>query len=378
MICPSSRLSSPNVLKLLCLLAIIPVGYFYGASRLQSEMPNHEFVRRSKNELKFANSFHKWMFENLDYSRGFAESQKHRMVEFAFDDQQLKNRFEKEFWPTHMRTSSNGVFASPLYTEVDRKSNNIWKVASRVKFISTEAEFPTVNSSIVFEIDHSCKPPKITDYKFEYGHTELLELWADSKNHNLSIHSVQALFYFKNAVNYIFQSQHQLAVEELSRAIEIEPSFRNAIILKAQAAGYLRAEKAYPIICEALEKYPTMTSLYLVRSGVKLDLSDYEGALLDLESASKSNQSNWGLLINRAYCLSQLGRHKEALADLDKAISLRPDDKSTFCYRGFAKEASGDRIGAYFDFAEAKSQVPFLRFDAQNHPSLCPYITFAQ
>jgi Flp pilus assembly protein TadD len=44
----------------------------------------------------------------------------------------------------------------------------------------------------------------------------------------------------------------------------------------------------------------------------------------------------------------------KAIADLDEAIRLDPDDANTYQYRGLAYEKKGEKAKAEADFAQAK------------------------
>lgn len=55
----------------------------------------------------------------------------------------------------------------------------------------------------------------------------------------------------------------------------------------------------------------------------------------------------------RAFFLLKLNRQKEALADLDRIIALRPGKAQHYLTRGMVYSETGDRNRAQSDFAEA-------------------------
>jgi tetratricopeptide (TPR) repeat protein len=92
---------------------------------------------------------------------------------------------------------------------------------------------------------------------------------------------------------------------------------------------------------------------------------DYEGAIKDYSQAIKINK-NWGAdepkigyfglssaYFARATANYSLRQYPEAIADLDQAIKLSPENADAYYNRGLAKQNTGDKTGAIPDFQKA-------------------------
>jgi tetratricopeptide (TPR) repeat protein len=65
------------------------------------------------------------------------------------------------------------------------------------------------------------------------------------------------------------------------------------------------------------------------------------------------------IYINRAVVLIKQQRYREAIAQLDKGISMEPDElEKAYFNRGLAREQVDDIRGAYFDFKRASELDP--------------------
>jgi len=98
---------------------------------------------------------------------------------------------------------------------------------------------------------------------------------------------------------------------------------------------------------------------YVNRSVVRLRVRDYSGALADCDQSI----ARWPDLaephVNRGAALINLDRPRDALSELDLAIT-RGLDKVHLAYynRGLAKEKLNDARGAYLDYRKAQEIDP--------------------
>lgn len=366
----------PATLTLLTLLALVPAGYLYGHAVFQSKAATVKWERRTETEQKVANLFHKWLYDEIDYSRGFKNRIVNGTVDFA--NSKIRDQFETELWPQNLRSNSSGIFASPIFTDAVRKGRNIWKVSSTVSFTTVHGNEGYLQDTIIFDIDLSARPPKILRYKHEYPEIDVGEFLANSKISEHSKYSSRSVSLFKKAAYENFSNHYQTAVDDLSKALLIEPTFKNAAILRAQIAALrLKPEMGERILTETINLLPDRWSLYRARASLRLDQGNYAGALEDLNLSIKYEPEIAASYLNRGYCLSQFKKHKEALADMDLVIKLEPKYKFFHFHRALEREASGDVVGAFWDFTEVRLNCPGEFFDENNQrQSVVPYVMF--
>jgi len=146
----------------------------------------------------------------------------------------------------------------------------------------------------------------------------------------------------------------------------------NAVVLVvgggAGAQCYATAEygdpfKAFDICSRALSDQEMSVrdraATYINRSVVRLRVHDWSGALGDTDLAITRVSNIGEAYVNRGAALINLNRTKEALTDLDKAITIGLDKVHLAYYnRGLAKEKMNDTRGAYADYRKALDLDP--------------------
>ncbi|HYE45068.1 MAG TPA: DUF3857 domain-containing protein [Caulobacter sp.] len=83
-----------------------------------------------------------------------------------------------------------------------------------------------------------------------------------------------------------------------------------------------------------------------------------EAALRDCDTALQLEPRNAPTLDSRGFVLMRLGRWKDAIADYDKATTIRPDSAESLFGRALAKYGAGDKAGGDADIAEARKLDP--------------------
>lgn len=76
-------------------------------------------------------------------------------------------------------------------------------------------------------------------------------------------------------------------------------------------------------------------------------------ALAGFDRLLQNGVSDGNLLHDRAVCIFQLGRQKEALAELDKAVALEPNNPYRYASRAWIRAALKDVDGAIEDYKKA-------------------------
>ncbi len=150
------------------------------------------------------------------------------------------------------------------------------------------------------------------------------------------------------------------ALEDYYQAICLDPKFSMAYA----ARGYLKESKSNDID-GAINDYTIALTLTAddvttrcFRGNLLRGKGDFNGALKDFNKTIEI-APNWAFgYVSRGFLLLyKIGKTKEAIADFDKALTLNPQDSTTYNYRGDAKKHLGDAEGAQADYAKADSLV---------------------
>jgi tetratricopeptide (TPR) repeat protein len=98
---------------------------------------------------------------------------------------------------------------------------------------------------------------------------------------------------------------------------------------------------------------------YNNRGIVYLRMMDLDEALSDFERAERLNPNIGELFVNRGAVLISQRKHAEALAQIDRGLTMGIEEPHKAYYnRAIAKEALDDMRGAYFDYKKAVELDP--------------------
>lgn len=150
------------------------------------------------------------------------------------------------------------------------------------------------------------------------------------------------------------------ALADYSQAIKLNPKFVDA--LKSRANLYEKrsnAERAIADLDAAIALAPEHIELFsdrcLVRAkaGRELDL-----ALADCERAVSLRPDNWVVRASRGFAYLRLNRADEAITDYDTSLKSNPANAFALYGRAIAKTRKGDKAGGNADLATAKRIDP--------------------
>ena len=114
--------------------------------------------------------------------------------------------------------------------------------------------------------------------------------------------------YFNKALDYAENEQYQLAIDNYTSAIKIDPDF---------VFAYINRGIAYD------------------------ELENYTAAIADYTSALKINPDYASAYYNRGLTYQNLENYTAAIADYTSAIRINPDYAKAYVNRGLAKAKSG-------------------------------------
>jgi serine/threonine protein kinase/Tfp pilus assembly protein PilF len=199
--------------------------------------------------------------------------------------------------------------------------------------------------------------------------------------------------YFNRGLVHLRQQEFLLARADFTKVIELRPELMDAYLNRALAhQGLKEYKQADEDLTRALERGSPPTRLYFARAKVREKLGDVEGArkdraeglrltptdekswvargyalmskdphaaLADFEEALRINPRSPLALQNKAYVLAdKLGRNKEALDVMNKAVELNPDSGQAHGGRGVLLARLGERDAAIRDAEDARAHDP--------------------
>jgi len=164
---------------------------------------------------------------------------------------------------------------------------------------------------------------------------------------------------FDTGVLLFKQGHYQDAVEKFSSLIEIAPG--NADAYKNRGVCYMKQEK-YDLAISDFEKakalFPELKGLYSNLGVAWYYKKDYEKAIQNYDLELEMTPDNYVAHFNRALCLAELHRDKDALDALARTLDLKPDFYWALCYRGDLLSRSGDVEKAVESYETAVEKDP--------------------
>lgn len=148
---------------------------------------------------------------------------------------------------------------------------------------------------------------------------------------------------------YIAQSDPDMAIRDFSRVAELQP--RDASVLAELGFVHLDKKDHQAAIADAdraVALDPKLARAYSLRASARRAAGDPRRALEDYSKAIglEPNLDNY---FQRAATYQQLGEHKLAVADFDKALQEDPQQPHIFYARAQSRAALGDSAGAQAD-----------------------------
>lgn len=148
-----------------------------------------------------------------------------------------------------------------------------------------------------------------------------------------SADSLTAIDHYNRAVDYAYEGEYLLALNETDRALAENPEFSLA---------------------------------HITRAGILNSLARYDESLTASDQAIGLNPNQSGAWNNRAYALVHLGRYEESLDASDRAISLDPDLTEAWINKGTALIALG-RYNEALDASKNAAEIDPFSSDAKEN-----------
>jgi tetratricopeptide (TPR) repeat protein len=163
--------------------------------------------------------------------------------------------------------------------------------------------------------------------------------------------------YLQRAKLLTMEKKWHLVIEDSTRAIELLPGNAEPHILRAGARmARMEFDKAIPDYDKAIELKPKDGELLLNRGIARAKKRDLVPATEDFTKAIELGVT--GAYPRRAEARSMLRQYKEAIADYDKAIELKPEETELYVGRGRTKHDADEPDGGVADLLKALELQP--------------------
>jgi tetratricopeptide (TPR) repeat protein len=140
--------------------------------------------------------------------------------------------------------------------------------------------------------------------------------------------------------------------------------------LYLQFLSYLDGEERRRILGEAMERFPTDKSLFIMAGKIKLMENDLVGAARDFERAVQLNPEDPDAHMKKGEAYYELGQFNVAANDYEKAIQLQPINPSAYYNKGNALFYMDEEDEAAHNFSIAVEQKPDFANALNNQASI--------
>ena len=171
-------------------------------------------------------------------------------------------------------------------------------------------------------------------------------LYSQDSKDNLDKSNSLESYYIENAMDFTIAGDNENAIKQLDRAIETNPKFTSAFIMrgdiKSQMKDYKGAMDDYD---RAIDINPGDPEAYKSRGNVKVKLEDFTGAINDYTLAIEKNANDAEAYNFRGIAMATAGNYDGAIKDYNNALELNPKYSEAFANKADAKI----HLGKYFD-----------------------------
>ncbi|PSB04588.1 tetratricopeptide repeat-containing S1 family peptidase [Merismopedia glauca] len=147
------------------------------------------------------------------------------------------------------------------------------------------------------------------------------------------------------------KGNYQEAIENYTKAIEIDPQYTNAYNNRGIAYGNLgNYQQAISDYARAIALNPQDPDAYYNRGNAYDDLGEYQKAISDYDRAITLNPQDLEAYNNRGIAYRKLGDYQKAISDYNRAIALNPRSPNPYYNRGIAYTNVGEYQKAISDY----------------------------
>jgi tetratricopeptide (TPR) repeat protein len=179
-------------------------------------------------------------------------------------------------------------------------------------------------------------------------------------NKALAIDKTNPEIYYIRANIYNSLSENVKALADIDQAIKLKPDYNEALADKIIIQyGQNKDDKIFEILDKEIKKKPSCY-LYYAR-GILFNITGKNGKALSDFTKSLSIDSTFNtfdIYLNKSYSLLQTGKSDDALAEINKAIKLKPGQAKGYFLRGQIYYDSREYKKALGDFETVLKTIP--------------------
>ena len=145
-------------------------------------------------------------------------------------------------------------------------------------------------------------------------------------------------FYNNRGIDYGEKGEHNLAIKDFNKAVEIAPQF--AEVYKNRGNAYLNKgsfDLALKDFNKAIQLEPNMSDFYIHRSGAYSITGNFENAIKDLNKALKLNLDDPDIYFLRGIVYTNTQKFSKAIDNFDKTLELKKDYANAYFCRGIVR-----------------------------------------
>lgn len=200
-----------------------------------------------------------------------------------------------------------------------------------------------INEALYFESNE--------EYDLLVTYLEIAEKIAENPEIKRIIRNDLAMGYVNRGATYSGLKQHEKAIENFNRAVEINPNFARAYSNRGVIYSDLKKfDRAIADCNIAIILDPNEAVSYYHRGVVYTELGHWEKAIKDYSKAIKLNPNFIEAYNNCGNAYAHLKLYNEALEDFNKAIELNPNFAAAYNNRGNAYSDIGNHNKAIKDY----------------------------
>lgn len=175
-----------------------------------------------------------------------------------------------------------------------------------------------------------------------------------------------AVAYFVRGTEYLFHNQPAMAIQDLKKAVELDPTFIRTYSFLAM--GYDKngeLDQAISVLNKAIELDPKFAYSYSNRGSYYRKKLDFDKALADFNKAIELDPKNAYAYYGRAWVYADQHNYDKAIADYSKAVELEPNDWSNYNARGRVyKQVGKESLG----LRDLKKAEEFKKYTSRGAP----------
>ena len=171
-------------------------------------------------------------------------------------------------------------------------------------------------------------------------------------------HKARAAEHHEKSLALLKEGHYALAIDELSKAIQYDPS--TAIIYMLRGGALYRKgdlDMSLADLDRAIELDPNLAAAYYNRGSVYYYKQDFDRAIEDFSRAITIDGNDAAAYHNRGCALMMKGKFHEAIDDINRSIQLDPRDPRVYCSRASAYTQTGQMQNAAADYRQVKGMT---------------------